>query len=619
MPGIANHTPTVGDTELARAFYTGRHTDIVAATFDSDREVAPIDVAWVVGALTFVDRVDDARACFDVWRAGAGGTAPGDRRTLAASRFFLGLAFARAGYFDRALDLLVREGARARHEQDPWVRAFVFQGIACYFYFTGRYPGAARNALRALQEAHAAKLPYVQQLGTELRGHALVQIGQLQRGIALLEQARRQAHRLGLVSNAFAVDTSIATYTTRFEPRREALDRVQELVRRSAPDSHSQRALLTEAAVQLALRGRRSEAIAAIEAADRDALRGDTRRGRIASLLARLWVMRWQRGPAACRELVEQAAELVESRDVAFRAELLGFDILVARAIGDGTRAQRSLDELRALWRASRHFCAKAGLAQYDHAGRPSAFDEDAVTPLLRAVVQHDHGALSRIVALGVLGVVPELLGLTPSRRIIVVPSEDLVLLEDHGDVIARERPPRWCSVLLRLLASGDASKPQIAAGLWGLNAYRPEVHDPPVRTAVHRLRTFLQPHGDWIESTGGCYRAAVPVHLVGRGEPPVADSAPRWEDGALPVAPPARSVCPTAAAPSAAAPASATSQAVYHRLREVEQASIPQLARSLELSQSTVLRALRTLVAERRVERVGCARATRYRLRAAS
>ena len=53
MPGIANHTPTVGDTELARAFYTGRHADIVAATFDGDREVAPIDVAWVVGALTF--------------------------------------------------------------------------------------------------------------------------------------------------------------------------------------------------------------------------------------------------------------------------------------------------------------------------------------------------------------------------------------------------------------------------------------------------------------------------------------------------------------------------------------------------------------------------------------
>jgi hypothetical protein len=435
----------------------------------------------------------------------------------------------------------------------------------------------------------------------------------------VLEQARRQAHRLGLASNAFAVDTSIATYTARFDPRREALDRLQDLVQRSAPDSYSQRALLTEAAVQLALRGRCGDAIDAIEAADRAALRGDTRRGRVASLLARLWVTRWQRGPAACRELVEQAAELVDARDVAFRAELLGFDILVARAIGDATRAQRSLDELRALWRVSRQFCAKARLAQYDGAGRPSAFDEDAVTPLLRAVVQRDHGALSRIVGLGVLGLVPELLGLTPGRRIIVVPSEDLVLLEDHGDVIARERPPRWCPVLLRLLASGDASKSKIVAGLWGLNAYRPELHDPPVRTAVHRLRTFLWPHGDWIENTGGCYRAAVPVHLAGPVESPLAGGAPRWEDSAPPIELPARPVYRPAAEPPAAPRRSAINQAIYHRLHEVEQASIPQLARSLELSQSTVLRALRTLIAERRVDRLGCARATRYRLRAAS
>ena len=57
--------------------------------------------------------------------------------------------------------------------------------------------------------------------------------------------------------------------------------------------------------------------------------------------------------------------------------------------------------------------------------------------------------------------------------------------------------------------------------------------------------------------------------------------------------------------------------QLVYQRLDEVEQASVPELAKSLELSNSTVLRALRTLIDERRVESIGFARATRYRLRA--
>ncbi|HEX8110274.1 MAG TPA: helix-turn-helix domain-containing protein, partial [Kofleriaceae bacterium] len=57
--------------------------------------------------------------------------------------------------------------------------------------------------------------------------------------------------------------------------------------------------------------------------------------------------------------------------------------------------------------------------------------------------------------------------------------------------------------------------------------------------------------------------------------------------------------------------------QLIYQRLDEVEQASVPELAKTLELSNSTVLRALRTLIDERRVESVGFARATRYRLRA--
>jgi hypothetical protein len=601
----------VGETELARWFFAGRYAQVIDSTYDGSGAIAPADVGFVVGALTFVDRVDDARASYEIWRARAG-TSP-DPRTLAACRFFLGLAWARAGYFNRSFALLVTEGFRARHDPDPWVRALVFQGLACQCYFTGRYPGAAAHALRALQAAHEAKFVYAVMIGTDMRGHSLVQMGQLQRGIALLELANTQARRLGLTNNAYAVDTSIATYVTRFVPHIEALERVESLLRRRAHDSYSQRALLTEAAMHRALRGRRSAAVEALAAADRDALRGDTRRGKIGSLLARLWVTRWELGPASCRELFDQASELVEPRDVAFRAELLGFEILVARADGDLDREQRALDQLRTLWRTTHHFYAKAALGQYDSVRRTSAFDEDALTPLLRAVTHRDHSALSRIVSLGLLGVIPELLGLTPGRRMILIPSEDLLLLEDHGDVIGRHRPPRWCPVLLRILASGDSSKERIVAGLWGLRAYNPELHDPPVRTTIHRLRTFLQPHVSWIEVSDAGYRTTVPVHLVTGPEQPVAEPPPLWEEGEVPTLEPRGE----SLAPSSAVAGLAPRQLVYQRLEELEHASVPELARTLELSNSTVLRALRALMEERRVESHGFARATRYRLRA--
>ena len=603
-------SPVVGETELARWFYAGRYDELIASTYDGGGEIEPADVGFVVGALTFVDRMDDARAAYEVWRARAG-PAP-DPRTLAACRFFLGLAWARAGYFDRSLAMLVTEGFRWRHDADAWVRALVYQGLACQCYFTGRYPGAATNSLRALQAAHEAKFAYVVMLGTDMRGHSLLELGQLQRGIALLEQANKQARQLGLTNNAYAVDTSIASYVPRFVPHQEALDRLEALLRRGGHDSYTQRGLLAEIAVQRALRGQRSTAVEALDAADRDALRGDTRRGKVVSLLARLWVMRWQLGAASCRELVDQARELVEPRDVAFRAELLGFEILVSRAEANPQREQRAMEQLHTLWRTTHHFYAKAALGQFDSVRRTSAFDEDALTPLLRAVVHRDHTALSRIVSLGLLGAVPELLGLTPARRMILIPSEDLLLLEDHGDVIVRHRPPRWCPVLLRILASGDSSKERIVAGLWGLRAYHPELHDPPVRTTIHRLRTFLQPYANWIEVSDAGYRTTVPVHLVSGPEVQATEAAPLWEEGEVPTLEPRRE----SLAPRSATVDLGPKQLVYRRLDELEQASVPELARSLELSRSTVLRALRSLVEERRVESLGFARATRYRLR---
>jgi hypothetical protein len=600
----------VGATPLAQRFYAGHYAEILAASYEPGGEIAPEDLAFVVGALTFVDRVDEARGLFEGWRART--SVDRDPRTVAACRFFLGLAASRAGYFDRAFALLVTEAFRDRHDPDPWVRALVFQGLAAQCYFTGRYRGAASHALRALQDAHAAKFLYAAMLATDMRGHSLVQMGQLQRGIAMLEQANTQARRLGLVNNAFAVDTSIATYVTRFVPHAEALDRVEELLRRRAHDSYSRRALLTEAAVQRALRGRRSEAVEALDAADRDALRGDTRRGKVASLLARLWVTRWQHGAAACRELLAQARDLVEPRDIAFRAELLGFDILVARVRGDSAREQRVLDELRELARTTHHFAAKAALGQFEASARTTAFDEDAVTPILRAVAQHDRTAISRIVSLGLLGVIPELLGLAPGKRIILMPSEDLLLLEDHGNVVVRARPPRWCPVLLRLLASGEATKERIVAGLWGIRAYHPEIHDPPVRTTIHRLRSFLQPHSSWIEVSEDGYRTAVPVHLVAGVEVAVSDVAPLWEEGQLPSFEPPRAEPPRR---DTRAGGPVQKELVYQKLDELERASVPELARAAGLSPSTVLRALRELVEEKRAERLGFARATRYRV----
>jgi hypothetical protein len=88
------------------------------------------------------------------------------------------------------------------------------------------------------------------------------------------------------------------------------------------------------------------------------------------------------------------------------------------------------------------------------------------------------------------------------ARASSLLASEDALLLEDHGELVLRYHPPGWCPLLLSLLASGDVSKETLVARRWGLKLYRPERHDPLIRTTIHRLRAFIEPYGSWVRVT---------------------------------------------------------------------------------------------------------------------
>jgi hypothetical protein len=594
----------VGGTRAARDFFAGRYAKVAKETYDAPASVADVDVAFAVGALTFLGRVEDARACFEGWRR----TSPNDPRTLAASRFFLGLAYARAGDFARSHDQLAADALRRVRVTDPWAAAFVYQGLACHRYFTGRYRAAARHALRALKSAHAAGLAYAKMLSTDLRGHALVQLGHYHAGTALLEQAKSHAERLGFDLNAHAIECSLAVYAAEFKIGPEAVGGLLGLLGRSAHDSYSRRQVQTQLAIQYALRGRGSEARASLGQADEDALRLDGRRAKVVSLLARLYVTRFSRGPRACAKLLDETAALTDRGDVAFRAELLAFQAYVGRALGDADRTARALDDLRHFTKSAEHHLAAAALEPYAPERAP-AFAEDEVTPVLRAAAEHDARPISRWLALGVLGPIPEALGLEPGRRVIVLASENAVLIEDHGDLWARPSPPRWLSPLLRLLARG-ASKEQIVAELWGLRRYHPERHDSLVRTTIHRLRAFLDPRGDWVIVTPTGYGLDAAVHFAGAAPQSAILDVSLADDDPLDSMPaPARSPVPRSRARRT------VDDLVLERVA-AGAVSVPEIVEALAQSESTVLRALRRLVAAKKVVKRGAARATRYGVR---
>jgi DNA-binding winged helix-turn-helix (wHTH) protein len=395
----------------------------------------------------------------------------------------------------------------------------------------------------------------------------------------------------------------------------DVVHRLEELLARRSHDSYSRHSLLTELAGALALRGHKTEAVRALEQADQLALKVDARRAKVRSLLARLHVTRWSAGAAACGDVLAQTAELVDKADAAFRAELLGFEGYVAKASHDAVRLERAESALRELAISHESHWARAALEQLG-AGpdRTRAFPEDELTPLLRAVEAKDERVLPRLLSNGLLGAVPEALGLVPARRIIILSADHAIFLEDQGDMMLRPSPPRWCPALLRLLATGDVSKEVIVTKLWGLRSYRPERHDPLVRTTIHRLRTFLKPRGDWVRVTEHGYEVTVPVISVGTDDADANEIEIPLPEEEAPV-----EIAPRRLAPRRLASVASPNDRFFAMLAQLGAASVGDLADAVGVSESTALRALRELVAEKKVVRTGFARATRYRPRGAA
>lgn len=601
----------VGDGDVARDFFAGRYAKILDSVDAAGDRSAPADVAFIVGAFAFLGRVDEAESYYQAYRS----SSVENVRTDAAVRLFLGVGRARAGDFARSRAWLV-EGARARTRvADPWARALVFQGLAAHRYFTGRYRAAARHALRALRAAHASRFAYAQMLSTDLRGHALVQLGALEAGTALLDQARTYAERVGFELNAHAIACSIAIYRAKFRLGADVVAELNAILGlRRQHDSYSERMVRTALAIQYALRGRASDAVRELERADADALRVDARRAKVASLLARLHVTRFRSGARAAADILDDVSALTDRGDVAFRAELLAMEAHAARSLGDEARFARALASVRAFLRHAQHHLATSTLA-LEHGVASDAhrfFAEDEISPVLAAAASHDARELPRLIALGILGPIPEMLGLTPGRRVMFFERENFVLLEDRGDLVARASPPRWVAPLLRALAGGGASKEAIVAELWGLRRYNPERHDSLVRTTIHRLRALLEPRGEWVVVTPTGYGIDAEILFFGRAP---GDRDPdrhlldlSLDDGLEPHP-----------HPSPVQPATADVASLEARVLALVAsgiASAPEIAKAAGVSESTALRALRRLVDARAIVRRGAARATRYSVR---
>lgn len=609
---------------VAQLFYAGHYAEIVRQRVDSAEDTgSPADLPFLVGALAFVGRLEEARALFSGHRRR--GILPDAGPVIVAARFFLGVAYCRAGRLDEAKREFSLNARAESRRGEPLARFYVLQGFGCYRYFTGRLQKAARHARWALEHAFVSNFPYGRLLATDLRGHALVQLGAVREGLSLLETARSLATSLGLPGNAAALDFALGIYRARFGvvPVKQALVELNDLLAKARPDdSYSRRSLCMEMAVQYALAGEGDAAWGLLERLRTEHLPdGGDVRARIRFLLACANVARLRYGASSMQPFVSEARALVRAHeDITLEVDVSGMEILATQDAEERARIRARLLELHRRTGISRAWLRDGILPGQADSVPPlgtEVLEEDRLGALYAACLRGSPELAASVIASGHWGLLPLCLKLEPGRRLMLL--ERRLVVEDHGNVAVLGDASDGTRSFLRALSGGERrSKDELLRVVWGIKSYRPDAHDPVIHTAVSRLRALLGVRGHWIEAASGGYQLAAGVSVMESfsgvsapaDSPLVAEEAPR--PSAPPAVPPARPSSP-GPAPSASSLSPELDAIVSFLVREGS-ASSTDVATRVGVSEMTALRRLRDLVDQGVVSRSGKGKNTRYR-----
>lgn len=547
-----------GET-LAALFARGDLDEVLARHLRQSAHGAS-DRAAVVGAYAWSGRLDEALAQHDVFLEAPTGRDPAYAEV---ARCWLVIGLCHAGKLGAARALW-RSGGDAGGFYHRYARAFIA-------YFGGRMERCRRAARRALRIAVTDGNAFGQLLANDLLAHALFHLGRARDGRRLLASATHLSAELNLEANYLNVMVASRVFAVTTRPGdAEAVAALVALLRHGELRYFARRHGHAALSIAACLRGELAEARAQLELA---AEVGEDARAavRLAAARACLAAVSGERAAAAAG-FGEALARAAARRYVDLFAETA---FLRRLTLGTALAA----DELPAA--AARSDIARLAWAR-GAGGDPGVADEHGDT--LLALARRTREPRAWLDA-GLAGLAAAAL---PPGKVIGVATD--------GALIRSETAATWVpstsEVTARLLAGlarGPQSKARLVRELWGIATYHPRLHDGTLYTAVSRLRRSWGAQGAWLEKTIDGYQLQLGVAVV----PLLAGVA-----GAPVPEPAARLGLPERLVSVAARRGGVT---------------CAEAARACGVSPSTALRALRQLVADGRLERVGSGSGTKY------
>ncbi len=563
---------------LERLLFQGRYQELLAARPERlSRDMVPL----VLGALSFTGRMDEALALFALHEKNF------DREQKITATFFLALGLIRTSDYAHARKLIAQNLLALRGSPTARSRFYIHQGLAFYRYFCGRWDAGLRIATKAFEAALEDGFSYGKILSSDLRGHLLVQVHNVDEGLKFLSDAALMARKLGNAAVADAAEISILTYEAQYglRPKTIMSKLKARLKSRDATDTYSRASLLLEISRQLMLRGQLPEVRAYLDEASRLIYMFKNRRQE--ALLNLRWAYLSLISGEAYRALsFTQAAERCLDPQVDRSLELaaLGLQLKIVKQLGIG---ERELSLEKEIQQKSKLF---GGMIHRRMLNRQSPLLLSGKGDRLGEMV--DEKDVERVLSSGLLLLLYELKDCSWERQIFWPDlSPGVSVIFDRGRVHTVTGLTPLMRKTLTALLQGHGRKDELITHVWGYE-YDPQRHDSLIYNSVTGLRKILGPSAHWIETTEAGYRMASGIQLR------TDDVRPETFSGAT----------------TALAPGLNHRQLTFlKKVKPGEFIHVRSYQKLFHVAEITACRDLASLHREGYVLRVGRARATRY------
>ncbi len=484
---------------LNKDFLSGHYQKTIAWSLGQKNVVPANELPSLIGSLCFAGNLLEAKRLYKESYKNLNDS------EKAACRFFLGLLYTRKSQYKKASKIF-RNNLKSLHkESDSLQRFYVYQGIAFYLFFVGKFQLSLKWALKAFDAAIDTRDLYARSLSTDLLAHIKLRLGEINVGLDLLKSAEKLSVQLGNKSLSEAIQGAKLQYQAQYGYLKNEIVKILEEKLESlvTEDNYSRAAIGLELARQYTLRGQYDLAEKILEQISSNIFSSENRRQEI-QLNLRFAENFYQMGKSNLAWNYVRTARrcLNYEADKNFEMQIMGLE----HKLFDGV-AKKAIEE--ELINKSRYFnniinhniLLRKNIIEADLLHREDLFHDFILS------LEGENDKISRVIESGYWSLLSDILEVKRGESLLYLNAEmnQVVFFSDRRiEVVESHLTPTDIKILLCVL-NGHGEKASLCKKVWGYD-YDPLRHDNVIYTAIRSLRKNLGTGGSWIETNENGY-----------------------------------------------------------------------------------------------------------------